>query len=162
MKKIKNLLVFALLVFTVTFSLGFAGAGLEAKAETAVGQGEQGAQGSLGGQVTPMLFTTLTLDIVYEGGYIKAKVKNEFTLFFSTVEVYVYLYSSDTYYSSIDYMTLESYNYIADLNIGQTVFAQKPLASKYWKARTRFKIDKGAYEEMVTLTYYVDSNGNFS
>ena len=108
------------------------------------------------------LFTVLTTFLSADNNKVYANVKNDFTLFFATVEVYVYLYSSNTYTASVKDMTLEASNYTSDLNIYETVSAARALngMEKYWKARSRYKIDNGAWEERLTETFWVDRHGN--
>lgn len=57
--------------------------------------------------ITRELMTNLSLAIGGCNGEVWAEVKNEFTLFPSTVWVYVELYSSDTYQEFYSTMTLE-------------------------------------------------------
>lgn len=111
--------------------------------------------------VESRLFTALSLNLTTENKTVYARVRNDFTLFSSTVIVYVYLYSSNTYSELVENMTLEDSNYISDLNIYETVSASKAIngTEKYWRARTRYKIDNDPWAERATLTYRIDSVG---
>ena len=76
-------------------------------------------------------------------GVITATVENTFTLFPSTIRVYVELYSSETYQESYASMTLEKMNMVADLNMGETLSVSVSTGGeqKYWRARMRYKFD---------------------
>lgn len=111
--------------------------------------------------IQPRLFTKLDLNISTGNGIVNGIVKNSFTLGFATVQVYVYLYSSVSYFDSIDNMTLESSNYISDLDIYQTISASGAIngVGRYWKAKSRYRIDSSSWAEMATLTFYIDKDG---
>lgn len=96
--------------------------------------------------------TNLTLNIGGENGQIWAKVKNQFTLLPSVIIVYVELYSSTTYQESYTAMELEGREYIADLNMGETieVSASTGGEQKYWMARARYKFDGRDWVEKTT------------
>ena len=113
-------------------------------------------------EAEPRLFTLLSLNIGAENGEVWAAVKNEFTLGFSTVRVYVQLYSSYTYKESYTNMTFESQTYIEDLNIGETVrtAASTNGEQKYWMARARYRINSGDWEEKVSSLWLIDGDGN--
>ena len=87
-----------------------------------------------------------------EDGQIWAQVKNQFTLFPSVIIVYVELYSSTTYQESYTAMELEGREYIADLNMGETieVSASTGGEQKYWMARARYKFDDRDWVEKTT------------
>lgn len=112
---------------------------------------------------SPRLFTQLSLAMDSENGYVYAQVQNDFTLFFSTVRVVVDLYSSMTEVESISEMTLEARNSIDDLNIFESIRVQAPIngVARYWRARVRYQIDQGPWEEEMTIIRLVDANGNF-
>ncbi len=115
------------------------------------------------GEATPRLFTSLSLSIDGGNGQVWATVRNDFTLFPSTVIVIVELYSSTTYYESYTNMDLVSKNNIDDLNIYQSIstYASTGGVQKYWHARMRYKIDSGAWETKTTGTLTFDANGNY-
>ena len=103
------------------------------------------------------LITNLTLGMHGEDGRIWAQVKNEFTLFPSVIIVYVELYSSKTYQESYTAMELEGREYIADLNIGETLELSVPTGGeqKYWMARMRYKFaDRDWVEKMTDALLY--------
>ena len=115
-----------------------------------------------GSEVSPQLLTTLTLTIGGENGYVWGRVRNDFTLGFSTVQVYVELYSSTVKQDSYQNMTLESSNYIGDLNIFKTIETKASTGgvTKYWMARAYFRADSGAWSEKVTSVWLFDGNAN--
>ena len=90
-------------------------------------------------------------------------VKNDVTIFPSTVIVIVELYSSETYQESYQNMTLEQKVQTGDLNLGKTITAEASTGGvqKYWLGRTRYKVDNGAWKEMKTGVCIYDANGNF-
>ncbi len=90
------------------------------------------------------LVTNLILYIEGGDGEIRAWVKNQFTLFPSTIVVYLELYSSETYQESYTTMTLEKRVMTGDLNMGDTLETSAPTngEQKYWKARMRYKFDE--------------------
>ena len=108
------------------------------------------------------LVTKLSLAIGSSNGQVYARAHNDFTLGFSTITVYVYLYSSSTYQEDYMQMTLESYNYIADLNLNKSLETYAPIngVQRYWRARMLFKFDQKDWTSKETITYLVDANGN--
>ena len=91
-----------------------------------------------------------------------AEAHNDFTLGMSTVEVYVYLYSSLTYQESYTGMTLESENYINDLDINKSLRASAPIngVQRYWKARVQYKLDNKDWVSKETVAVLIDADGN--
>lgn len=113
-------------------------------------------------EVTPYLFTSLALGIGGGNGEVFADVKNEFTLGFATVPVFVELYSSVTYQDKYDKMTFEGRNYIDDLNFLETIKVTAPTngVQRYWMARMKYKVDNGSWKEDTTSVWLFDGNGN--
>ncbi|MDE7349137.1 MAG: hypothetical protein K2N53_05700 [Clostridia bacterium] len=108
------------------------------------------------------LVTKISLAIGHSNGEIYARAHNDFTLGFSTIAVYVYLYSSLTYEEDYMNMHIEGSNYIADLNINKSLEVYAPIngVQRYWRARMLFKFDRKDWETKETITYLVDVNGN--
>ncbi|MDE6362430.1 MAG: hypothetical protein K2L53_05570 [Clostridia bacterium] len=108
------------------------------------------------------LVTKISIQIGSSGSNVWALAHNDFTLGFSTIPVYVYLYSSITYQEDYMQMTLESSNYIADLNINKSLETSAPIngVQRYWRARVFFKFDNKDWSSKETITYLVDANGN--
>ena len=130
----------------------------KAKADT-VDYGEQMTETE---EISPRLLTTLNLGIGGKDGEVFFFFSNEFTLGFSTVKVYVELYSSSTYQESYSTMTLEAINYIDDLNIWKSIEVRVPTGgqTRYWQARTRYKPNSSDWAEKVTSVWLFDGNGN--
>lgn len=108
------------------------------------------------------LMVKLSLNISAGDGNVTAKVKNTFTLFPSTVWVYVELYSSETYQESYTSMSLVAINSTKDLNMNKSISATASTngESRYWQARMRYKFDSNDWISKVTSTYRYDGSGN--
>ncbi len=166
MKKIKTLTVAVLLAVFAAFSVlaitslnaNTASAETTAETETA----EQIAQ-KADSEIEPILWTSLSLAIDGGDGKVWATVKNEFTLFPSTVWVILELYSSDTYQESHLNMTLVGRESTLDLDMGHTltITASTGGVQKYWQGRMRYKIDNDEWKEGNTGTLLYDADGNF-
>lgn len=101
--------------------------------------------------IQPRLFTTLFVSITSsetEQGTIIGSVKNIFTLFSTTVTVYLYLYSSPTQTDDIAEMTLEASNYIYDLDQGNTIYAVGKTngQKKYWISFVKYRCNNGDWD----------------
>lgn len=109
------------------------------------------------------IYTSLSISINGGNGKVWTTVKNDVTIFPSTVIVIVELYSSETYQESYQNMTLEQKVQTGDLNLGKTITAKASTGGvqKYWLGRTRYKVDNGAWKEMKTGVCIYDANGNF-
>ena len=108
------------------------------------------------------LMTKISLTIDANSESVLAIAHNDFTLGMSTVQVYVYLYSSLDYQENCSNMTLESYAYINDLNINQSLETSSAIngVQRYWRARVEFKLDNKEWNSSETKTYIIDVNGN--
>ncbi len=109
------------------------------------------------------IYTYLSLSINGGDGKVWATVKNDITIFPSTVYVTVELYASDVYCSSYTDMELVTVNSVNDLNIGQTVTAQAETGGKkrYWLGRMRYKVDSGAWKSGDTGIVLYDADGTY-
>ncbi|MDE7379458.1 MAG: hypothetical protein K2N14_00255 [Clostridia bacterium] len=114
------------------------------------------------GEIQPR-WTDLSLSINGGNGKVWATVKNDFTLFFSTVTVVVFLYSSDTYAESYEDMTLVSTNEIRDLDVGKTITTEAETGGveKFWLARMRYNINSGGWESRQTAACRISGTGEF-
>ena len=115
-------------------------------------------------QVTPYgLTTSLSLAINSGDGKVWATVKNDLTVFSSTVVVIVQLYSSNTYAESYTEMELVCMNSIADLDMGKTITTEAETGGveKFWLARMRYKIDKGSWSSRNTGACRISASGEF-
>ncbi len=111
--------------------------------------------------VSPRLFTVLNIKIICENGIVSANVRNDFTFGFSTVEVYVYLYSSSVFTENYNEMKLMAENYTEDLNIFTEINSSCVKGDDvYWLGRMRYRIDNDAWKDSTTPVYYIDNAGN--
>lgn len=115
-------------------------------------------------QISPYgLTTSLSLSINSGDGKVWATVKNDLTVFSSTVVVIVQLYSSNTYAESYTEMELVCMNSIADLDMGQTISTEAETGGveKFWLARMRFKIDGSSWSSRQTGACRISGSGEF-
>ncbi len=115
-------------------------------------------------QISPHgLTTSLSLSINSGNGKVWATVKNDLTVFNSTVIVIVQLYSSNTYAESYTEMELVCMNSIADLDMGQTISTEAETGGveKFWLARMRFKIDGSSWSSRQTGACRISGSGEF-
>lgn len=108
-------------------------------------------------------WTDLSLSIDCGDGRVWATVKNDFTLFYSTVKVIVMLYSSETYAESYTEMTLENNNQTEDLDMGKTIstVVYTNGVEKFWLARMRYKINSGEWQSKETAACRISGSGEF-
>ncbi len=108
------------------------------------------------------LFTSLSLSIKGGNSKITVTVKNDFTLFPSTVYVIVELYCSLEYQEKHEDMKLVSINSTMDLNMGDTIIAEASTGGvqQYWQGRMRYKIDTKAWDERNTGTVKYSATGD--
>ncbi|MDE7191122.1 MAG: hypothetical protein K2O35_01430 [Clostridia bacterium] len=108
------------------------------------------------------LVTKISLQIGTTGTTVWARAHNDFTLGFSTIKVYVYLYSSLTYQEDRTQMTLESSNYIGDLNINKTLETTASIngVQRYWRARVYYKFDQKEWVSSETSTILIGVDGS--
>ena len=108
------------------------------------------------------LFVTLSISINGSNGQVYTTARHDFSIFSSTVIVYLYLYCSDTYQESYSNMTLVSSEYTGDLDLGVsiTAYGSTNNTQKYWQGRMYYKIDNGAWEERVSGTLLFSASGN--
>lgn len=111
---------------------------------------------------TYALVANLRLSISGGNGEVSAVVKNTFTLFSGTVQVYVYLYFSQDYTEDYHAMNERASNYIYDLDQGKSISATTVTGNVagYWIGRMRYKVDGRSWEERVTGVYQCDADGN--
>lgn len=94
------------------------------------------------------LYTSLSISLNGGNGKVWVTVKNDITIFPSTVYVVVELYSSYTYCEDVSQMSLICTNSIADLNMGQTIVAESNTngEEKFWMGRLRYKVDGNSWK----------------
>lgn len=109
------------------------------------------------------LTTSLSLSINSGDGKVLATVKNDLTVFSSTVIVIVQLYSSDTYAESYTEMELVCINSVTDLDLGKTISTEAETGGveKFWLARMRYKIDNGSWSSRQTGACRISGSGEF-
>ena len=108
---------------------------------------------------TPQLLATLSLSIKGGDHKVIATVRNDFTLFPSTVNVIVQLFYSDTYCEDYNQMTLAAMNSTDDLNMGKAISVEASTGGeeRFWMARMRFKENNGSWKsDTVTGRYTAD------
>ena len=109
------------------------------------------------------IFTSLSLSIQGGNGKVWATVKNDLTVFPSTVYVIVELYVSTVYQEKHEDMTLNAINSTKDLNMGQTLTAEASTGGveQFWQGRMRYKVDNKAWVTKDTCTYRYSAEGKF-
>lgn len=115
-------------------------------------------------EITPRgLTTSLSLTINSGDGKVWATVRNDLTIFNSTVVVIVQLYSSESYAESYTQMDLVCMNSIADLDMGKTISTEAETGGveKFWLARMRFKIDSESWSSRQTGACRISASGEF-
>ena len=110
------------------------------------------------------LVTRISIKLGTTGAEVWADAHNDFTLGMSTVQVYVFLYSSPTYQDSYSEMTLEKKEHIDDLDINKSLRVSMPIngVQKYWKARVMYKLDKNDWVSKETVALLIDVDGNLA
>lgn len=109
------------------------------------------------------LGTRLTFALVANGdGTVSAAVKNVFTLGYSTVTIYLYLYSSINHYESYEQMAIMATNYTYDLNINKTLTATASTRgqARYWCAQMEYNIDNSGWSTKTSPIIAMDADGN--
>lgn len=170
MKSKKKLIFFSYVLMFVVFSCLFIFNNINirnaANAETDTDiccEAVQSSEESTESGIEPRLFTSLSISLNGGNGKVWATVKNDFTLFPSTVLVIVQLYTSYNYCESYTQMSLVSENSISDLNIGKTISAESSTngEEKYWMGRMRYKIDGKSWAEKTVGVLKYSANGDY-
>lgn len=106
-------------------------------------------------------FVNLNLESDHNG-HITAKVENVFTLFPATVPAVVELYYSYTYQEDYNNMILAGRNMSSDLNMGESisVTASTDGETRYWIARSRYRLDAGDWKDTIAGPFYYNGNGD--
>ncbi len=107
------------------------------------------------------LFTALSLSMMGEDGEIVATAKNKLTILPSNVQVALELYYSEACPTSFAGMTFIDKNFVADLNMGESLTVSAPTNGEqyWWAARIYYKIDSKSWQEKVTNIYLFDKEG---
>ncbi len=104
------------------------------------------------------IVTSVSLSLSFGNGRVSATARNDLTVGFATVEVYVYLYSCETYPSSEEEMTKRATAHSSDLNIFCSLSAHADTngGQGYWVARLRYKSNEQTWSEVSTTPVFVD------
>lgn len=107
------------------------------------------------------LYAHLDVSVSSDNNYILGQVKNVFTLFPSTIVVYLELYSSEVYTEDHTQMTLEGSNYTQDLNQGEILEVRVSTGGRqrYWKVRMRYQFDDRDWVEDETRSILYSADG---
>lgn len=107
------------------------------------------------------LYAHLDVSVSSDNNYILGQVKNVFTLFPSTIVVYLELYSSEVYTEDHTQMTLEGSNMTYDLNQGEILEVRVSTGGRqrYWKTRIKYKFDDRDWVESETNSYLYSADG---
>ena len=163
MSRIAKKVVFGLLAAVLFVALLIpgltcrAGAAENAEADGSVSVQEESA--------SPRIFAHLTLSISGGDGRgnIYATVKNEFTLFPSTVNVVVSLYSSPIASTDYENMQLQATANSNDLNMGTTLTAIANNGGRqlYWYAVAEYQEGGGAWKTIEAGPALYDARGYY-
>ena len=106
-------------------------------------------------------FVTLSINIGGGNGQVWATAKHDFSIFSSTVNIYVYLYYSTTLTTDYNNMTLAASAHISDLDLGQilTATAYTGGEQRYWIGRMYYKIDNNNWEERISGPVLCSASG---
>ncbi len=156
MKKLK-LLALAATAFIAVFAGGIGTGAVAASAETAAPVVQTATMAETRG-----LYVNISLTLQSDGDRICAIAKNHFTLFPSTVEVYIYLYFSEEEPDSYEDMTMPAMTYIPDLDQGESQMAMARTNGRtgWWLARLRYQRDSSGWKELQTDAFLYDGDGN--
>lgn len=155
MTKTKKIFAIVLASITLMLAVTMAMFGTKVFANSKDGENSDGA--------IARLFTNLSFNLYGENGYISATAKNEFTLFTSVVYVNVQLFTSDTYQSSFETMTMVGTNVTEDLDMGKSISVTYPTngQQKYWIGRIIYRENGGVHQIRVTECALFSAEGEF-
>ena len=131
----KKFLIAAALLAGVAVAAPFAGSAISANAD-AEKHPDVAAASVSGEELSPYAFTKIEVGTRSDSEYVYAYARNTFTLFSSTVPVYIYLYASTVATPNIEEMELISSNYITDLNMNKEITCSaRHTEQLYWCAK---------------------------
>lgn len=112
-------------------------------------------------QAEPRAFTTLDLSLDGGNGEVRTTVKNTFTLFPSTVEVVLHLYSSPIMTETVEEMTYMSGIITPDLDIGKSITTSASTGGEtlYWVAHVSYRSNGGEWKTLRTACTKFNGNG---
>lgn len=156
MTKTKKLLICAVcLVFLSVFILGgFGVRTMNVHADTVQPESTETANS----EMSPYLFTTISLTLNGRDGKVWATARNDFTFLPSVVSVILLLYYSDSYCEDYNQMSLVKVVSTEDLDMGQSLVAEASTdgEERFWMGRVRFSDGTGWKEEIVFARYSAD------
>ncbi len=163
MSKFKKIyfIIFGIILFIVlSLFVSFKSTTLSAIADTNKTENNSASKSET---IEPRIWTSLSISLNGGNDKVWATVKNDFTLFPSTVVVIVQLYCSDNYVENYTEMNLVSQNSTQDLDIGKTIVTEASTNGevKYWIGRMRYKIDNKNWEERIVGPLKYDANGKY-
>lgn len=153
----------AVLVGVVLFLLMFGSATMLAKADTNSELVQVDETEAVEEVNTKGIYTSLSISLNGGDSKVWTTVRNDFTLFPSTVFVIVQLYSSYTYCEDYRDMTLVTATSTTDLNMGESIVAEASTGGeqKYWLGRMRYKVDNKDWEERTVGVGLYSAEGEF-
>ena len=102
--------------------------------------------------LTKGIFVKITLSVTGGNNQVQATVKHDFSIFPTTVNVYVFLYYSTSF--TVDYQDMElvCFDHSSNLALNDTltVTASTGGEQRYWIARMYYKIDDREWENRIT------------
>ena len=149
------MIIIASIIVAISFNVNYSYAETDNSISDATDEEEK--------EVRPRAFTTLSISINGGDNKVWATVRNDFTLFPSTVVVVVELYSSLTYTDDYTKMNFETGNSTGDLDMGHTISTEAPTGGvvKYWIGRMRYKTGSGAWKSEITGVGKYSATGEF-
>lgn len=136
----KKFLIAAALLAGIAVAAPFAGSAVNASADDETCPPVIAENVSNEEEISPYAFTNIQVGTKADSEYVYAVAKNTFTLFSSTVPVYLYLYASTVATPNIEEMTLMASNYITDLDMNKEITCSaRHTEQLYWCAHVIFK-----------------------
>ena len=107
------------------------------------------------------IYTSLSISLSGGDGILRTTVRNDLTIFPSTVYVVLQLYSSTSYCESYHEMVLEGEAVIADLDMGNSISVEASTGGirKYWLGRAYYQVDHGSWKEKITGAVRFNADG---
>ncbi len=114
-------------------------------------------------EIEPCLFTNITLGLKGGDGKVWATASNDFTLFPSTVNVVIQLYSSLSYCEDYKEMELMAMNSTLDLDMNTEIVAESSTGGeqRFWIGRTRYRENSGSWKELIVGPLKYSASGEF-
>ena len=114
----------------------------------------------LGESVSPRWLTTIGVSLSADTQIVTGEATNTFSLFTTTVELYLELYYSTEFSPDIFTMDLKRRIHVDDLDPAQSVYAYADFQAGYWIARAYFREDRGDWQETRSKFIHYDQYGN--